>query len=99
VPVPDPAPTGGRCFPEYYGSIGVDLDDGTATSGSGGKGTGNTSGTPQTPEAAPTDADADSSESAACQLGHTPAQHSGLTIVALLGAALGLTRRRVQTRG
>lgn len=96
APVPEPIPTGGRCFPAYYGSIGEDLDGGTTTSGSGGKATGS-NGTPQNPEAAP--ADADSSESSACQLGHTPAERSVLSIALLLGAAFGLGRRRVQARG
>jgi hypothetical protein len=97
APIPAPEPATGRCFPSYYGGVGVDLDGGTATSGGDDKGTGN--GAPQNPEAAPSGESAqNSSESAACQLGHAPASHSVLSILAVLGAVLGLGRRRAQPR-
>jgi hypothetical protein len=97
APIPQPEPTTGRCFPSYYGGVGVDLDGGTATSGGDDKGTPN--GDPQNPEAAPSGESAqDSSESAACQLGHAPASHSVLSILAVLGAVLGLSRRRAEAR-
>jgi hypothetical protein len=86
-------PTGGRCFPTYYGGVGVDLDGGgTPTNGGDDQGSGTAN-----PEAAP--ADASNSDSSACQLGHAPAQRGVLSIALLLGAALGLSRRRAQARG
>jgi hypothetical protein len=95
APIPEPAAATGRCFPTYYG--GVDLGGGTATSGGDDKGTPNES--PQNPEAAPSGESAqDGSESAACQLGHAPASHGVLSILAVLGAVLGLGRRRAQPR-
>jgi hypothetical protein len=95
APLPEPEPATGRCFPTYYSGVGVDLDGGTATSGGDDKGTPN--GSPQDPEAAPSGESAqDGSESSACQFGHAPASHGVLSILAVLGALLGLGRRRAQ---
>jgi hypothetical protein len=94
APIPEPLPTRTLCFPKYYGGVGGGIDlGGTPTSGGDDKDTG--SGT-QNPEAAGNASDADSSESAACQMGHAPASRSAFGIVALLGALFGLSRRRAQ---
>lgn len=95
APLPEPTPAVSRCYPTYYGGVGVDLDGGTSTSGEDDKGSGTANGIPQSPEASP-GANADTQDSSACQLGHAPASQSVLSILALLGAALGLSRRRVQ---
>lgn len=95
APLPQPEPSTGRCYPSYYGGVEVDLDGGTATSGGDDEGTPN--GAPQVPQAAPSGESAQ--DSAACQLGHAPASQSALSILAVLGALAGLSRRRAQPRG
>lgn len=92
APAPEPLPTRTLCFPKYYGGVGVGIGEdlgGTPTSGGDDEGTAN-------PEAAGKASDADSSESAACQMGHAPASRSAFGIAALLGALFGLSRRRAQ---
>jgi MYXO-CTERM domain-containing protein len=101
---PAPMPTSGTCQPPYYGAqTGSDLEQSTSSSSGsgtpkGGTGSGNTGtggGTvaidPSTPE---NDADGESHESAACQFGTAPASRGAFGILALLGALLGLSRRR-----
>jgi hypothetical protein len=98
APLPEPEPATGRCYPTYYGGIVGELDGGVATSGGDDKGTSN--GVPQNPEAAPSGESAqDSADSSACQLGHAPASRSVLSILAVLGALVGLSRRRAQLKG
>jgi hypothetical protein len=98
APAPEPLPTRRLCFPKYYGGTdqGVDLG-GTPTSGGDDKGSTNGSGT-QNPEAAGSNSDADSNDSAACQMGHAPASRSAFGILAVLGALFGFKRRRAQLR-
>jgi hypothetical protein len=96
APAPEPLPTTSLCFPQYYGGAGVGIEEdlGTPTRSGDDQGTGST----QNPEAAHADADADANDSAACQMGHAPASGSALSILALLGALFGLSRRRAHAR-
>jgi hypothetical protein len=78
------------CQPEYYGGVD-DGGSGTPTSG--------VPGTAQNPEAAPnpngpSTEEGNANESAACQMGHAPASSGALSLLAVLGALLGLKRRR-----
>jgi MYXO-CTERM domain-containing protein len=103
---PAPMPTSGTCQPPYYGAqTGSDLEQPKGSSSGSGTtnggtptGTGNTGtggGTvaidPSTPE---NGADGESHESAACQFGTAPASRGAFGILAVLGALLGLSRRR-----
>jgi hypothetical protein len=92
-PTPQPQPPARfLCQPEYGGAVGVDAG-GVPTSGGpkGGTGTGS-------PEASPTptgnSSGDESRESAACQMGHAPASSGVLSLLAVLGALVGLRRRR-----
>ncbi len=82
------------CRPQYYSggsSVGYDANgeaEGTPAPTKGGTGTNN----PQTPNSSTEGAEAH--ESAACQMGHAPASSSALAWLAVLGALLGLKRRR-----
>lgn len=97
-----PQPIVATCRPPYYG--GRDADDGgleiPTSSNEQGSGTpkdpntGAPSGTPS-PEAANDDSPS-SNESAACQMGHAPASSGVVSLLGLLGAMLGLARRRAQ---
>jgi hypothetical protein len=93
-PAPQPLPPARYlCQPEYYGG-GGGIDNGSGIPASGGPGAGN--GT-SNPEAAPnpnTNSGEESRESAACQMGHAPASSGVLSLLAVLGALLGLKRRR-----
>jgi MYXO-CTERM domain-containing protein len=96
APEPEPEPITKHCAPKYYGGRDLVEDGGTPVSGGDPKGgTGSNGGTPN-PEAAPGDADA--SESSSCQMGHAPASSGALTLLAMLGAVFGLSRRRAQSR-
>jgi hypothetical protein len=100
---PEPAPMDplpparSLCRPEFYsggtgGGVllpGVPGSDPAPTPG------GNTGTSNPENDNSKGDADgADSHESAACQMGHAPASSGALGIVAVLGALLGLRRRR-----
>jgi hypothetical protein len=69
----------------------------TAGSGTGNTGSGGSTaaGLPPQPEATNAD-DAASHDSAACQMGHAPASSGALSLLTLLGALFGLSRRRSQ---
>ncbi len=96
-PLPTPMPAPSVCVPPYYNvnsSRGLEVpaagnSTGTAT-GSAGSGTTGNSGTPETT------GDASAHESSACQIGHAPASTGALSLLAMLGALFGLTRRRTQ---
>ncbi|HKY36357.1 MAG TPA: hypothetical protein VJN18_10485 [Polyangiaceae bacterium] len=93
-PTPEPLlPARFLCQPEYYGGVGVDDAGGVPVSGGPKGGTGTSS-----PEASPTPNSSgsgeESRESAACQMGHAPASSGVLSLLAVLGALLGLKRRR-----
>jgi hypothetical protein len=96
-PEPEPLPPARfLCQPEYYGGVGVGVDDGGVPA-SGGPGTGTAN-----PEASPTPngsgngstSGEESRESAACQMGHAPASSGVLSLLVVLGALIGLKRRR-----
>jgi MYXO-CTERM domain-containing protein len=96
-------PVRSLCRPPYYGGqIGSDLGvpttaptgSGGGTATGGGKGTGTGTTTP-TPEANNAD-DGEAHESSACQFGQVPASRGVVSILALLGAVIGLSRRRRQ---
>lgn len=100
---PAPQPSSAQCRPPYYGVdssddlevpvSGTGQNPGKGTTGSG-TGGGSATGAP-VPEAA-NDDDASSHESAACQMGRAPASSGVLSLLTLLGALLGLKRRRAQ---
>jgi hypothetical protein len=104
--LPAPSPEA-WCRPPYYGvdsSGGLETPTtpttGTGNTGSTGSGTGtgtggggSTTGVPPQPETTNAD-DATSHDSAACQMGHAPASSGVLSLLTLLGALLGLKRRR-----
>ncbi len=100
-PVPTPMPVTSVCVPPYYGvdsSGGLAVPATPTTQGTGTKGgTGSAGSSPTgnngTPEAS---GDASSHESSACQIGHAPASTGALSLLAMLGALVGLTRRRAQ---
>jgi hypothetical protein len=82
------------CVPEYYG--GGDDVDGSGTPAKGEEdgsdsGTGNGGVTPPQPQAS---GDSNSSESSACQMGHSPASKGAFSLLVVLGALFGLKRRR-----
>lgn len=83
-PVPPPR---SLCRPEYYGGGGVDVgvpgDDPAPTVGSADPESGNGE-----------DATGDGNESAACQFGQAPASSGALSLLVVLGALIGLKRRR-----
>lgn len=93
APAPQP-PSRFLCQPPHYsggGVVGTDAG-GTPTSGGpkGNPGTAN-------PEASPAPNGTDNGEtreSAACQMGHAPASSGTISLLAVLGALLGLKRRR-----
>jgi hypothetical protein len=104
---PAPMPVSGYCQPPYYGAqSGSDLQvpkEANSGSGTGGPGTttgtgngtgGGTTGapTPQNNNADPGSGEAH--ESSACSFGRAPVSHGALGIVSVLGALLGLSRRR-----
>lgn len=101
---PAPMPTSGTCQPPYYGAqAGSDLekpttsqsgsDKGGTPTGSGTTGTaGSTNAGTPNPEA--NAADAESHESSACQFGRAPASQGAFGLLAVLGALVGLSRRR-----
>jgi hypothetical protein len=99
-PEADPLPPARKlCQPEYYGGVAVDQGGvaipGTPTSAGnpkGGTGTGNNTGSPE----GAGESGADEHESSACQMGHAPASTGALSLLAVLGAALGLKRRRAR---
>jgi hypothetical protein len=94
---PIPMPVSSVCRPPYYGvdsSGGLETPTTPVSQGTGtGQGTiGGESGTPS-PE--PNDAeDGSSHDSAACQMGHAQASSGIVSLLAMLGALLGLKRRR-----
>jgi hypothetical protein len=98
-PTPQPLPPARfLCQPEYYGG-GVGIDQGgVPVSGgptTGGPGTANPEVTPTpTPNGNNGTSGEESHESAACQMGHAPASSGVLSLLAVLGALLGLKRRR-----
>lgn len=95
-----PPPQSATCRPPYYGGHAVDGGDPEAPTTSNGQGSGapkdpnqgTPAGTPS-PEAANDDSPS-SNESAACQMGHAPASSGVISLLSLLGALLGLKRRR-----
>ena len=90
-------PTSGTCQPPYYGAVsGGDLQTPREAQNGGtpptGAGPGTTGGTPVSQ---PNEGTSDGAhESSACQVGHTPASRSTFALLAVLGALVGLTRRR-----
>jgi MYXO-CTERM domain-containing protein len=89
-PAPAPAPPPARlCRPEY--------DRGTSSNDSGSNPGLSGSPSPRPPvspeSAAPKDADS-SRESSACQMGRAPASHSAFSLLVVLGALVGLRRKR-----
>jgi hypothetical protein len=103
--MPAPGPAASWCVPPYYGAqSGGDLEvpvtpttgngSGTGTTGTGTAGTSST-GVPNEGTPAPTTTgDGEAHESSACALGHAPASSGALALLAMLGALLGLKRRR-----
>jgi len=88
------------CQPPYYGgdgSGGLELPATPTAQGSGttGQGTAGSSPSPNkgTPESS---GDGGAHESSACQMGHAPASTGAFSLMAMLGALLGLKRRRAQ---
>jgi hypothetical protein len=103
---PAPMPVSGYCQPPYYGAHSSselqgskESNRGSGTSGPGtttgtGNGTGGgTTGTPA-PQNPASPGSGEAHESSACSFGHAPASHGALGIVSVLGALLGLSRRR-----
>jgi len=91
------------CRPPYYGGPGVDGNGAETPTNASGEGSGTpttpNSGTPSgtpAPEAAADDDSPSANESAACQMGHAPASSGAISLLALVGALVGLTRRRAQ---
>lgn len=94
-PQPAPLPPAKRlCRPEYGGGPGYDdsVSSPTAPGAAPLPGKGPTSGNQNggNPEAASDD----THESTACQMGHAPASSGALSVLAVLGALMGLQRRR-----
>jgi hypothetical protein len=98
-PASEPLPPArSLCRPEYYGGgsgdevalPGVPGSDPAPTTGN--TGSGGPKGESGDPNAA--DSDADANESAACQFGKAPASSGVVSVLAVLGALVGLKRRR-----
>lgn len=100
-------PTSGTCQPPYYGAqSGSDLETPTSTesgsgtskggttTGSGNTGSGGGTTTGSTPAPQANAGDGESHESAACQFGRAPFTHGAFGLLAVLGALVGLSRRR-----
>jgi hypothetical protein len=88
---PLPMPVSSACRPPYYGVDSSGELESTPTS----QGKGTTGGDPGTPAAEANNAqDSSSHDSAACQIGHAPASSGVVSLLATLGALLGLKRRR-----
>jgi hypothetical protein len=92
---PIPMPVSSVCRPPYYA---VDSSGGLEAPGvptSEGTGKGTAGGDPSTPAPQANNADDGTShDSAACQMGHAPASSGIVSLLAMLGALLGLKRRR-----
>jgi hypothetical protein len=101
---PAPMPVSGYCQPPYYGAqSGSDLqgpkeaNSGSGTSGPGtttGNGTGGGTTATPAPQNPAQPGSGEAHESSACSFGHAPASHGALGILSVLGALLGLSRRR-----
>jgi hypothetical protein len=101
-----PMPVRGYCQPPYYGAqSGSDLEvpkeasngstgSGTSTGSGNDTGSGTNGGTPSPQANDPSAGSGESHESSACSFGRAPASQGALGIVAVLGALLGLSRRR-----
>lgn len=94
APEPAPVPAPRLCRPEYASAVdsagqgsGEVLTSGNASGSPGGV-------PPRSPQPENAADGAGSNESSACQMGHAPASQSALSVLAMLGALVGLKRRR-----
>jgi len=94
-PEPEPLPPARSiCRPVYYGSGGVDVGL-PGVPGSDPAPTGNVgSGDAESGDNKGADGEGDTNESAACQFGRGPASSGALSLLVVLGALIGLKRRR-----
>jgi hypothetical protein len=98
LPAPEMAPP--HCVPAYYGG-GRDYEEpGVPVSGGdkneSGSGTGAPGGDSKPPTNATDDGSAEAHESSACQFGRAPLGSGAFGALAVLGALVGLKRRRAQ---
>ncbi len=89
---PQPAPRN-VCIPDHYSGVGETVDaGGTPSREPTAPGTDNGGSVPPQPEAS--SGGGESNESAACQMGRAPASQGAFSLLLVLGALLGLKRRR-----
>jgi hypothetical protein len=112
IPTPAPGPTTSHCLPPYYGansSGGLEVPGApgsTTTVGTvgpsnpgnpGGAGTSSTgSGGTSSNNGTAGSGSGESRDVAACSFGHAPASTGALSLLAMLGALVGLSRRRAR---